>query len=271
MFGTAQEQHISNVNDLISLFDQITEMWTSSQVFLENDIDFGTAETPLTNPLGTKADGECEPFVGTFDGNNYTIKGLNMDNTETPANAGLFCGLCNATVQNIVIDSSCSFAGQVVGALSASTYGGTIAVENVHNHAKIMCGKDGCQYLGECGSLIGCVGTVKDTFVVVKHCSNTGNITAPINSDNSWYMGGLIGDTYNQEVLEIEFENCTNNGAVTCQSGYECFIGGFAGIISTDNANVTVRNCINNGAITSQNAIEGYPSGYFRIYYPCND
>ena len=106
---------------------------------------------------------------------------MNNKNDQMYVHAGLFCGLDNATFENVDIDSSCSFSGNsFAGALSVSMTG-SLTVTNVTNKADVS-GSYGV------GGLIGMIKNLNQGFeVAFKDCVNDGKITG-------WsYVGGLVG------------------------------------------------------------------------------
>ena len=107
-----------------------------ANITLLDDLDF--SDTAPTLPFGVSSDGSCVSYTGVFEGNGHTIKGLVMNNKDNQGyrNAGLFCGLENATFENLAIDSSCSFTGYSAGALSVSL-AGSLNVTNVTNKAAV--------------------------------------------------------------------------------------------------------------------------------------
>ena len=138
---------------------------------LLDDLDF--SDSALTHPFGVSSDGSCVSYTGVFEGNGHTIKGLVMNNKNDQMyiHAGLFCGLENATFENVDIDSSCSFAGNsFAGALSVSM-AGSLTVTNVTNKADVS-GSYGV------GGLIGMIKNLNQGFeVAFKDCVNDGKIT----------------------------------------------------------------------------------------------
>lgn len=114
---------VRNANDLISLFDNPAGGTLKEDIVLLDDLDFSAST--LTLPLGTLSDGTCMAFSGTIQGNGHSIIHLNMNNIQSGRveDAGLFCSLKDFVVENLVIDSSCYFIGDAVGALSVSVNG----------------------------------------------------------------------------------------------------------------------------------------------------
>ena len=102
---------VRTAQDLMKLFEGVSGTTLTSHVVLLSDLDFSTSG--LTLPLGASSNGNCVAFSGVFQGNGHSIKNLAMHNKNNGGykNAGLFCSLKNATVENVIIDSSCSFSG----------------------------------------------------------------------------------------------------------------------------------------------------------------
>lgn len=130
------------------------------EIILENDLDF--SHVTLEFQLGGNADA-CSPFGGVLDGNGHSVKELFMENESSPS-VGLFCGLKNATIKNLVIDESCSFAGRVACALSPFVTG-NVSVINVTNRASVTG--------GECaGGFFGSVSGLEHSTVSFDDCVN---------------------------------------------------------------------------------------------------
>ena len=106
-----------------------------TDIELTADLDFPRFTFAL--PLGASNNGTCVAYSGVSQGNGHSIKNLVMKTQKSGFyNAGLFCSLKDATVENLVIDSSCSFTGYYVGALSVSV-DGSLTVKNTTNKATI--------------------------------------------------------------------------------------------------------------------------------------
>ena len=109
---------VRTAQDLMKLFEGVSGTTLTSHVALLSDLDFSSST--LTLPLGASSNGKCVAFSGVFEGNGHSIKNIVMNNKNNAKykNAGLFCSLKNATVENLVIDLSCSFSGYFAGALN---------------------------------------------------------------------------------------------------------------------------------------------------------
>ena len=205
------------------------------------DLNFSRAN--LTLPLGTFDTGGCVAYSGVFQGNGFSIKGLVMNNTNDTRckNAGLFCSLKNATVENLVIDESCSFTGDYAGALSVSVTG-SLTVTNTTNKATVSGNIRTGGFIGDVSK------TEQGSALSFDGCVNNGIVTG-----NDSNVGGFVG--YISETISMSVSHSTNNGNVT-GSGY--YVGGFVGNIS-GNTNISVSYSTNIGNVTgSQRYIGGF-------------
>ena len=69
---------VSNADQLINLFKNAAGNTLDEDIELLDDLDFSHAS--LTLPLGAFSNGTCVPFSGVFQGNGYSICGLDMKN-----------------------------------------------------------------------------------------------------------------------------------------------------------------------------------------------
>ena len=140
---------MSTADQLINLFKNAAGNTLDEDIELLDDLDFSHAS--LTLPLGASSNGTCVPFSGKLQGNGHSIHGVVMKNQDSQGynHAGLFCSLKDATVENLVIDSSCSFNGSSAGALCVSVKG-SLVVRNATSKAKVN-GR------GITGGFVGCV------------------------------------------------------------------------------------------------------------------
>ena len=131
---------MSTADQLIDLFKNAAGNTLDEDIELLDDLDFSHAS--LTLPLGASSNGSCVPFSGKLQGNSHSIHGVVMKNKDSQGfnHAGLFCSLKDAIVENLVIDSSCSFKGYNAGALCVSV-NGSLVVRNVTNKA-VVSGKE---------------------------------------------------------------------------------------------------------------------------------
>ena len=161
-------------------------------------------------------------FYGTFDGQGYTISGININSGS--AEKGIF-GYVDGTVKNLVV-SNCSIVGFArVGAIAGYLRNGTI--ENCHVGNDVTLSGNG--YVGgiagvsERGTIKGCTSAA----------TITGTIRSGINADK---LGGIVGAT------------------VTSSSSSTLTDNIFTGTITTDNLNEYIGAVVgqnNNGTLTN--------------------
>ena len=169
-----------------------------------------------------------ENMAGTFDGNGYSVRGLNISNTV--ANTGFVRVLAaTGTVENL------SVYGKVQGADVASSYTAGIVgkssgkVINCHNYATISAGTSTSTLVG------GIVGSTAADGANIENCTNNGNITA------FKQVGGIIGTlSYNCNII-----SCSNHGDITSKGSDTA---GIVGSIASNGAGI-ISKCINNGSI----------------------
>lgn len=191
--------------------------------YLANDIDLeGEEFTPIAN-VQYASDG----FAGTFDGDNHTIKGLNV---KSGSSGGLFGTVNGATIKNLKVEGTvnvnsafvggiigktqgevtvqnCSFSGSVtgkkissakngVGGIVGRVNAGTLTIENCANFADVT-GDGSCT-----GGILG----YSTNRVTISNCYNTGSI------NGLWYPSGILANGTNKK---SKIENCYNIGKIT--------------------------------------------------------
>ena len=131
-------------------------------------------------PIGT----ENNPFNATFDGKGHRISNLVVEQ-ETNC-AGLF-GYIKApcTIQNIVLDETCSITGAAYSGLIGESVGvsGNIYMTNLGNEGNVTCSGVNA------GGIIGCCMSSSATFIIT-NCYVTGNV---IGGSESGQLSGWLG------------------------------------------------------------------------------
>ena len=190
--------------------------------FLDSDIDFTDELSKEFLPI-TSYSGH---YGWVFDGQGHTIRNLKMNTTSS--SVGLFGNFDGTVIRNVVIDSSCSFVSHRKGA----AYIGGIA-------GQIDRGNEGC---------------------AIENCVNMASITYDENSDNIFYLGGIIGYFYSPDP---RIKNCANYGSITYSgTSFSPEIGGIVGkITSTGSEKVYIQNCLNYGTITCAEISSIYVGG----------
>ena len=200
-------------------------------------------------------------FTGRFSGNNFKIKNLRMvaSGSEADMNYGLFGTLApGATVENLVIDSSCSLevtatAKMACGVIAGYVYDAT--VRDVQSYA-------GMTFNGKAGDEVfmgmALVGQIycNTLGVIVDSVHNYGDIVANNtdnmnNGANGYHAAGIVG--FSHAFLESDKMNtissCSNYGDMTSQ------LARTSGIVAAANRNTDIVSCENNG-----NQLNSFPT-----------
>ena len=150
----------------------------------KGELNTGANFTPWTL-IGTNT----KPFIGTFDGCNFTISGLHID--VTTDYVGLFgCVGNGGTVKNVTLADSYVSGSYYVGGICGQNKGGT--VQNCHNTGKVS----GSWYVGGvCGSNTGS-STIQEWY-------NTGDV-----SGTGFKVSDVCGYNYDGGTVKGTVENC---------------------------------------------------------------
>lgn len=256
-----------------------------------NDIsDFETWDTKAPK-WQWKPIGETKDFMGTFDGNGHTIRGLYICNTkdiskaeafEEGYNPGIFGKVFGAIIKNVnLADSYIVVKGNVdyVGGIVSSAYGTDIL--NCQSSVKIDTGNDSvcvggvignlqygnikeCFFSGELSygpnNMVGGIAGNVSYFDVISGCNNKGYFSFNEEGDSFSYVGGIVGRADSQE--ESRIENCINESSIKSK---DAKLGGIAGIVALSEvrhielgettvslpAHVTISGCMNKGELIS--------------------
>jgi hypothetical protein len=186
--GLTHTTAISNVTELQA-------MTATGNYYLTGNID--ASATSGWNggagfiPIGTSG----TPFIGTFDGQGYTISNLHINRNSwgqslfgyVSANAAI----ANVTLSNVTITGGGYYCGALAGYVEAGD-SGDILIQNCHASGVIACTGSGMGYYG------GLIGITK------RHSGDSGGTVYVYDSDSSCtldmtngtaysYRGGLIG------------------------------------------------------------------------------
>lgn len=204
---------ISNGAELAWLAETANTVTEAINAVLTEDINLGHK---AWTPIATSAN----PYLGTFDGQNHTISGLNIP-AATTTYQGLFGKVKNGTVKNITVEGNIkttnTHAAGIAGALEAGR------ITNCHFRGRV--------YTEKKDNVAGIVAYVNGANTVIKGCSAQGYISGGKN------VGGIVG---NLNVASDTIENCYN-------WAYVAGTGLVGGIVGTSNANASVKNVYNTG------------------------
>ena len=231
------------------------------------------ADITLTEPWTPVGTDYQNPYTGTFDGNNHTIRGLTV--TGSNEYAGLFGYIGkDGTVKNVKLadvqitsDYQYAYVGGVAGnndgAIENCSVSGSVSGNSTYNSVGGVVGYQ----LG--GSITGCSSsaTVQGTGSVggvagqtnsgatLTACYSTGNVTLESNNSDNNYAGGVVGSNSFSTLIA-----CYATGSVTgtgTGTG-SIYVGGVTG----DNASGTLTACYHaTGDVTGASGSTGGVTG----------
>ena len=194
---------------------------TDINIILDNDIDLSDIDW---TPIGT----ESRPYTGTFDGNNKTIRGLEINQSGTD-NVGLIGYLgSEGKVQNVVLANISVSGANYVGGIAGQTDG---TVENCSVNGTVT-GQN------QTGGIVG------RNFSTISGCSAEGTVTGNTN------VGGISGlcvpnyDTGTGSLIGSTIEGCHSTAAVSGISS----VGGVVGNLGN---NSFLMACYSTGNVTA--------------------
>lgn len=194
---------------------------TDINIILDNDIDLTGIEW---TPIGT----ESRPYTGTFDGNNKTIRGLEINQSGTD-NVGLIGYLgSGGKVQNVTLTNISVSGANYVGGIAGQTYG---TVENCSVNGTVT-GQN------QTGGIVG------RNFSTISGCSAEGTVTGNTN------VGGISGlcvpnyDTGTDSLIGSTIEGCHSTATVSGISS----VGGVVGNLGN---NSFLMACYSTGNVTA--------------------
>ena len=194
---------------------------TDINIILDNDIDLTGIEW---TPIGT----ESRPYTGTFDGNNKTIRGLEINQSGTD-NVGLIGYLgSEGKVQNVVLANISVSGANYVGGIAGQTDG---TVENCSVNGTVT-GQN------QTGGIVG------RNFSTISGCSAEGTVTGNTN------VGGISGlcvpnyDTGTDSLIGSTIEGCHSTAAVSGISS----VGGVVGNLGNG---CSLMACYSTGDVTA--------------------
>ncbi len=190
---------IADADDLYWFAEQVNSGDKDANAVLMADIDLGGSENPWT-PIGLSEAG----YIGTFDGQGYTIRGLyyesngsyslnavglfgtvdeggrvqnvkvegEITNVSTGATGGGICGNNNGTIEN------CSFSGSISG---SSNYVGGVCGEN--SGTITNCSSSSVTGSSNVGGVCG------ENSGTITNCFNTGSVSGLSDA----HVGGVCG------------------------------------------------------------------------------
>jgi hypothetical protein len=211
--GTEKSPYmVETKEELLYLAQSVNNGNSYENVYFElaKDIDLQCFSVNNWIPIGT----ESAPFKGFFNGKNFLLSGLQIDNPALDY-AGLFGYVYMGKLENIRIVNSSFSAHNNVAAVVGYLMGGEVC--NCYNEAAVS-GNDNV------GGIAGYAHSAK-----INACANRGTVAGKL------YVGGLLGAGYGNMLVS----NSYNRSDV---SGYQC-VGGAVGKIEGTTKKAVVKNC----------------------------
>ena len=249
---------IENAGQLYWLAKQVNSGNTGVKAVVTNNITINNGNVLSVGnwrdwtPIGN----ESNAYSGKFDGQEYTLRGLYLVETEE-SNLGLFGYIGNdGGVSNLNVENLSLKGYENVGVICGYLSQGTITNCNVYN-GEILCAYQSaggiCGYVRS-GTISNCSNRCSldaQDYSVGGICGyNKGTIdncrnSADINIGKLLYVGGVCG--YNEGLIK----NSLNNSNRVASSG-KC-VGGVCGLNTK-----TISNCHNNASVSAD---QGYVGG----------
>ena len=175
-------------------------------------------------------------FFGSFDGNNCTIRGININNNTVNSSALFGCIASGGSVKNL------STYGTINGRVRLSGLVGYLlgTVDNITSYVTLNQTGTG----NDTGTVGGVVANQENSGGAITNCVNYGTITG-----QSYIFGGIVGSG------GAAIENCVNWGNVTAGN---VSVGGISG--STKDKG-TITGCVNYGTISTTSVEYGKVGG----------
>ena len=210
---------IANGGNLFWFANHVNTADRTANAVLTADIDL---EGRPWTPIGSTGEANNN-FRGVFDGQNYTIRGLNVEGGR--AGLGFFGEVRTGIVRNFTI------YGEVVVNTEVDYVGGVIGS---------ICGLDGENNLERNGA-------------VIQNITSYVNLTAKAHGPGM--IGGFVGYANHESLIEkCAWYGTFDAGEYHVDSG----AGGFIGKIQENTSVVTIRNCAAYGTIKTNYAKNSY-------------
>ena len=212
---------ISNEADLKRLSDYVNSGHRATGMTFKQKADIKM--TGEFSPIGISNN----RFYGNFDGGNFTITNLIINNPERK-NQGLFGIADGCTIKNVTL-KDCDITGKEnVGGIVGYFSGGSIT--NCHVNGAIKATVSGASYHG------GIVGYTTNNSNITD-CTVTGTISTQYNNDN---FGGIVG------YLNGHISGCENAANISGPGDYH---GGLIGRFYNRSYDEHANNCLNRGTV----------------------
>ena len=229
--GTDGKYHITSADDLKTFAAMVNGGTGFSGDTIVLDKSIALTENPWT-PIGNA---ETKLFMGTFDGNGYTITGLKIT-------SGSYIGLFGyvgegATIKNVNLVGANVFGEKRVGALIGQIKGNATVSDCTVDSTSHVTGSD-----SNTGGLIGeAIGNITVNLDHLTNHAAVGN-----KADANSRAAGIIAQV--TRGANVTISNCENRGSITTNLGYA------GGIVAAKQggSEVSFKNCSNAGTLTGK-------------------
>lgn len=260
--GTPENPYQIATAEQLALLAQHTNNGDTGEAhfILTNDINLNGSGGQEWNPIGTAKTTwinsitytvePSNPFMGVFDGNDHSITGMYIDNSDI---LGLFGCTLDATVRNLRVEDANVTQGASVGIIVGLAYNTDIADCEVSGEVQAYGSKVG----GIAGHYI--AQDIDNDTVFIRNCINNAYITAGV-----FYLGGIAGFT-EMDNGNLVIDHCVNNGEIGDM--WNTFTAG--GMVGK--GDFILRHCHNFGKISGETSAGGMvgEGGYFGLIEFC--
>ena len=172
-------------NDYYEIGEPAHLVWYGSMINLgKNTIkgkltaDLDMSDYPDFAPIGTTQNN----YKGSFDGQDHVISHLVINRPEEEG-VGLFGFVNGCTVQNLILDNTCSITGSAYVGLIGESSGGTVTLTRLGNEGTVVArGRNA-------GGIIGCNMGSSATYTITQ-CYTTGSVSG---DNESGAISGWVG------------------------------------------------------------------------------
>ncbi|MDD4153869.1 MAG: hypothetical protein PHT30_00465 [Bacilli bacterium] len=183
----------------------------------------------LTQDIFLTSNWIAKDFNGVLDGNGHEISGLILDESVSEP-AGFFKTINEALITNITIAGSLTITATQENISLGGLAGIAINSEINEVNIDIDINVSSINGLANVGGLVGLVNG--------GHISNS-QFAGTITSENA-LTGGLVGKVSSSTSQATLIENSGSEGTIVLTGGEQSYAGGFVGLLSNNNAVITV-------------------------------
>jgi len=206
-------------------------------------------------------------FVGTYDGGNFLIEGLDVD-VVTYGNkefAGLFRLVNEGTLKNIRVDGTfygAKYIGALVGLTTLATIDNCYSTGSVIGQERVggLIGRIQGTVITNSSSSCSVIGEhVDDAYITIAHFGQYGNV---YNANcESRTVAGLVGVSGPYSATWSSIDSCYATGNIKCgdspselEDYYGAYVGGFVG----ETFNTTYNKCYASGDVEGSFGVGGF-------------